>query len=71
MVVSFGKATPFNPNPFFPGECRFKDPNCPVEKGKDCATQGVLYEITCNACKDPVDPQEEDVKETRKPVGQS
>ena len=57
-------------DPFFGGGCRFQDDTCPVESGRDCATQGVLYEITCNACRDPVDPGRSNIKETRKPGGQ-
>ena len=57
-------------DPFFPGGCRVNDHNCPVEKGKDCAVMGVLYETTCNSCKEPVNPQDGELKETRKPGGQ-
>ena len=41
-----------------------------MEGKRDYATQEVLYEITCNACKDPVDPGKGRIKETRKPGGQ-
>ena len=37
-------------DPFRVPECRFKDPDCLVESGKDCAKTGVLYEISCKAC---------------------
>ena len=37
-------------DPFRKAECRFKEPNCIIETGKDCAKQGVLYEILCVAC---------------------
>ena len=54
-------------DPFFPGGCRFKDDNCPVEEGKDCSQQGILYEITCNNCTEPVDSSSIQEKESRKP----
>ena len=37
-------------DPFKRLECRFKDPSCIVEKHKDCAKTGVIYEITCVSC---------------------
>ena len=50
MVTSLKKTDPFRQE-----ACRFDDPTCIVEKGKDCALMGCIYEITCNACEDPVD----------------
>ena len=54
-------------DPFFPGGYCFNDDNSPVEKGKDCSQQGILYEITCNNCKEPVDSNNVQEKESRKP----
>ena len=34
-------------DPFKTPYYRFKDPNCIVEQGKDCAKTGLIYEITC------------------------
>ena len=56
-------------DPFMKEECRFGDETCMVEKGKDCGKMGVIYEVTCNACREPIDPQSQ-VKESRKPGGQ-
>ena len=50
VVTSLKKTDPFRQE-----ACRFDDPTCIVEKGKDCALMGCIYEITCNACEDPVD----------------
>ena len=36
-------------DPFHPGTCRFQDPDCIVETGKDCAQTGCIYEITCTS----------------------
>ena len=41
-------------DPFHPGTCRFQDPNCIVETGKDCAQTGCIYEITCSSCQEAV-----------------
>ena len=57
-------------DPFFKGGCRFGDTSCPVETNKDCAVQGVLYEITCNTCTEPVEAGDNN-KETRQPGGQA
>ena len=37
-------------DPFKPLGCRYGDPSCIVEEGKDCAQTGLIYEITCQAC---------------------
>ena len=29
-------------DPFYPGSCRFGDPKCIVESGKDCGTMGIV-----------------------------
>ena len=58
-------------DPFFAGGCRFSDPRCPVESNKDCSLQSALYEITCDSCKDPVDPDNHQEKESRRPGCQS
>ena len=39
-----------------------------VEEGKDCAQMGLLYELTCNSCKETV--EEEGGGESRDPGGQ-
>ena len=52
--------------PFHPQQCRYKDPNCIVESGKDCAKTGVIYEITCTVCSDLIDQN----TVTREPGGQ-
>ena len=37
-------------DPFRLPTCRFSDPRCIVENGRDCAKQGVIYEISCTQC---------------------
>ena len=49
-LIGFLKQT----DPFKPSICRYGDPQCIVEQGKDCAKQSVVYEITCNQCNEPV-----------------
>ena len=39
-----------------------------MEEGKDCAQMGLLYELTCNSCKETV--EEEGGGESRDPGGQ-
>ena len=41
-------------DPFRNKSCRFEDENCMVDSDKDCAQMGVIYEITCNECQDPI-----------------
>ena len=41
-------------DPFRKPQCRFNDPKCLVEEGKDCAKTGILYEISCKACNQKV-----------------
>ena len=36
--------------PFRNQQCRFNEPKYIVERGRDCSTHGVLYEITCVKC---------------------
>ena len=65
-VTSLKKTDPFRQE-----TCRFLDPTCIVEKGKDCALMGCIYEITCDACEDPVDlttggPLDKDTKDPGK-----
>ena len=56
-------------DPFLKDQCRYGDNTCIVEKGKDRGKRGIIYEVTCNACREPIDPQNQ-VKESRKPGGQ-
>ena len=51
-LVGFLKQTDL----FRKSECRFGDENCMIESSKYCTKISVVYEITCNTCKDPVDP---------------
>ena len=37
-------------DPFRKPQCRFLDPKCIVENGRDCSKQGVIYEISCKSC---------------------
>ena len=39
-------------DPFLKDQCRYGDPTCIVEKGKDCGIMGIIYEVTCNACRE-------------------
>ena len=41
-----------------------------VEGDKDCAKMGIIYEITCNSCMEPVNPGDK-TKESRGPGGQA
>ena len=43
-------------DPFHHGGCKFGDNECIVQQGSDCMATGTLYEITCDSCKEPVDP---------------
>ena len=45
-------------DPFRPQSCRFGDDKCMVEVGKDCATMGIIYEITCSTCQTPIEVEE-------------
>ena len=45
MSATMKKADPLKKN-----GCRYGDPMCMVEGGKDCAHTGVVYEITCSNC---------------------
>ena len=56
-------------DPFRPKPCRFGDLNCIVETGKDCASMGIVYEITCKECNNKID-QDEEGAGSRKPGGQ-
>ena len=40
-------------DPFRDETCRFKDPSCIVEKGKDCALMGCIYYSRGNIGKEP------------------
>ena len=42
-------------DPFRPQTCRFGDLDCMVETGKDCASMGAVYEITCKECNTKID----------------
>ena len=55
-------------DPFHPGTCRFQDPECIVEKSKDCAVTGAIYEITCDSCQDILETEEP--RDSRQPGGQ-
>ena len=44
-IASLKKKDPFR-NP----RCRFGMEECMVENGRDCATQGIIYEISCKEC---------------------
>ena len=57
-------------DPFFSQSCRFGDKSCIVEQKKDCSTMGIIYEITFNNCKDPIEGLEP-TKESRSPGGQT
>ena len=56
-------------DPFKPRTCRFGDSECLVEPGKDCATMGIIYEITCLSCNQEVG-QVPGERESRQPGGQ-
>ena len=58
-------------DPFFSGGCRFGDPDCIVEGGKDCATMQVVYEITCNKCQQSVDDVSKRSREPGKQQGKN
>ena len=64
-IVTVRKADPFRSE-----QCRYRDPKCIVEVNRDCALQGCIYEITCNACKEPINDQT-NTRETRDPGGQN
>ena len=64
-IAAIRKADPFRSE-----NCRFRDPACIVEKSRDCALQGCVYEITCDSCTLPIDDSLQ-TKETRDPGGQA
>ena len=57
-------------DPFHQGSCRYGDQECMVKGGSDCGLSGCLYEITCNQCLQPVDPDCSVDRESRLPGGQ-
>ena len=56
-------------DPFHPGTWRYGHKECIVEKGKDCATMGILYEITCKSCNEVIEMNEGE-QTSRQPGGQ-
>ena len=56
-------------DPFYNGKCRYGDITCIVKEGVDCGQSHCLYEITCDACLQPVDLNLPS-KESREPGGQ-
>ena len=56
-------------DPFKPDTCRYGDSKCIVENGKDCATMGILYEITCQSCSEVIE-LEDGEQVSRQPGGQ-
>ena len=65
-AVSYLKKT----DPFFTQTCRYGDENCIVEQTKDCGTMGIIYELTCNTCTEPIAGLDV-CKESRTPGGQT
>ena len=55
----------------YTGECRYGDQECLVKNGTDCGATGCLYEITCESCREPLDPDQATGKETKAPGVQS
>ena len=41
-------------DPFFEGGCKYGDESCMTHHNVDCSKSGVIYEITCNSCDQPV-----------------
>ena len=41
-------------DPFRPQGCRYGDEKCLVKGKQDCTDMGVVYEITCDTCTEPV-----------------
>ena len=56
-------------DPFRHDQCRFGSDKCIIEKGKDCSTMGVIYEITCKNCQENIT-IENGPQDSRKPGGQ-
>ena len=58
-------------DPFRKEGCKFTNPDCMVDIKEDCTAMGCLYEISCNACQEPVEEDISGSKTTKDPGGQS
>ena len=56
-------------DPFYDGNCKFGDSRCIVEHGTNCMSMGVMYEITCDQCQTPIDPENKVSKHSGKIPG--